>query len=99
MPNVTQIISSRVPLIDSNTGQINREWYRFFYNLYYATGGTTDGAVPINRGGTGAIDATNARTNLGLGTMATQNIGANGSFTTVDGKTVTVVNGIITSIV
>jgi hypothetical protein len=35
----------------------------------------------------------------GLGTMAFQNIGASGSFTTVDSKTVTVVNGVITSIV
>lgn len=35
----------------------------------------------------------------GLGTMATQNTGASGSFTTVDGKTVTVTDGIITSIV
>lgn len=35
----------------------------------------------------------------GLGTMAFENTGASGSFTTVDSKTVTVVNGIITSIV
>jgi hypothetical protein len=35
----------------------------------------------------------------GLGTMAFQNTGASGSFTTVDLKTVTVTNGIITSIV
>ena len=59
----------------------------------------TAGEVPILRGGTGASTAAGARTNLGLGTMATQNIGASGTFTTVDLKTVTVVNGIITSIV
>ena len=59
----------------------------------------TSGELPIVRGGTGASTASGARTNLGLGTMATQNIGANGTFTTVDLKTVTVVNGIITSIV
>ena len=35
----------------------------------------------------------------GLGTMAFQNTGASGSFTTANGKTVTVVNGIITGIV
>lgn len=39
------------------------------------------------------------RTELGLGTMATKNTGATGSFTTTDGKTVTVTDGIITSIV
>ncbi len=59
----------------------------------------TAGELPILRGGTGASTASDARTNLGLGTMATQNIGASGTFTTVDLKTVTVVNGIITSIV
>lgn len=59
----------------------------------------TAGELPILRGGTGASTASGARTNLGLGTMATQNIGASGTFTTVDLKTVTVVNGIITSIV
>lgn len=35
----------------------------------------------------------------GLGTMAFENTGATGSFTTVDLKTVTVVDGVITSIV
>lgn len=35
----------------------------------------------------------------GLGTISVENIGADGSFTTVDLKTVTVVNGIITAIV
>jgi hypothetical protein len=34
-----------------------------------------------------------------LGTIATKNTGASGSFTTVDLKTVTVINGIITNIV
>lgn len=52
-PNITQIIPPRVPLIDQRTGEISREWYRYFYNLYYATGGTTGGAIPVDRGGTG----------------------------------------------
>lgn len=59
----------------------------------------TSGELPIVRGGTGASTASGARTNLGLGTMATQNIGVSGTFTTADSKTVTVTNGIITSIV
>ena len=53
MPNITQITPPRVPLIDERTGAVSREWYRWFYNLYYATGGTTGGAIPTDRGGTG----------------------------------------------
>ena len=46
-------------------------------------------------------DPAAVRTNLGLGTMALQNTGVSGTFTTADTppKTVTVTNGIITSIV
>lgn len=53
MPNITQITPPRVSLIDERTGAVSREWYRFFYNLYYAIGGTTGGAIPPSRGGTG----------------------------------------------
>lgn len=53
MPNITNITPPRVPFLDERTGDISREWYRFFYNLFYATGGTTNGAVPVERGGTG----------------------------------------------
>jgi hypothetical protein len=61
----------------------------------------TTGQLPVVHGGTGASTASGARTNLGLGTMATQNIGATGTFLSGDTipKTITVVNGIITSIV
>lgn len=52
-PNITQITPPRVALIDERTGAVSREWYRWFYNLYYATGGTNNGAVPTDRGGTG----------------------------------------------
>ena len=52
-PNITQITPPRVPIIDDRTGYMTREWYRYFYNLYYATGGTTGGAIPVDRGGTG----------------------------------------------
>ncbi len=36
---------------------------------------------------------------LGAGSMAQENIGVSGTFTTTDGKTVTVVNGVVTGIV
>ena len=53
MPNITNITPPRVPIIDVKTGYMAREWYRYFYNLFYATGGENGGAVPIERGGTG----------------------------------------------
>ena len=39
-PNVilTNITPPRVPLTDSRTGLISREWYRFFFNLFQLTG-------------------------------------------------------------
>lgn len=51
--NITQITPPRVALIDERTGAVTREWYRFFYNLYYATGGTSGGFIPPGKGGTG----------------------------------------------
>lgn len=35
----TNITPPRVPLTDSRTGLISREWYRFFLNLFQLTGG------------------------------------------------------------
>ncbi|MCU2664421.1 hypothetical protein N8Q72_23970, partial [Enterobacter hormaechei subsp. steigerwaltii] len=35
----------------------------------------TNGAVPVNQGGTGATNAADARTNLGLGSSATKDVG------------------------
>jgi hypothetical protein len=79
------------------------------------TGGTTAATARTNLGvtATGAdttyafrannlsdlASAATARTNLGLGTIAVKNIGVSGTFTTADSKTVTVTDGIITSIV
>ena len=69
-----------------------------------SSGGVTpnivlSGIVSLANGGTAANSATGARTSLGLGTIAVKNVGATGSFTTVDAKTVTVTDGIIVSII
>lgn len=70
MPNITQITPPRVPLIDERTGYVSREWYRYFYNLYYATGGTTGGAIPVDRGGTGTTQIpTNGQLLIGNETL------------------------------
>jgi len=36
--NVTNLPAPRVSVIDSNTGLMTREWYRFFFNLFVLTG-------------------------------------------------------------
>jgi hypothetical protein len=86
------------------TGTINTARISGSYTGITGVGTLTVGvwnatAIAVANGGTGATDAAGARTNLGLGTMATQNTGASGSFLSADAKTITVVNGIITSIV
>jgi hypothetical protein len=62
MANITQIPSARVPLLLDQTTDISTEWYRFFFNLYSATGiGTpyADGQILIGDGSTGnAVKAT-----------------------------------------
>jgi lipoprotein signal peptidase len=64
MENITQIPSSKVPVLLADTDLLSTQWYRFLFNIYTLT-----------------------------------NNGVSGSFTTNDGKTVTVTNGIITAIV
>ena len=62
-PNVTKIPSARVALLDAQTGLISREWFRFLNNIYTISGGATQGIAQITNGGTGADNATQARTN------------------------------------
>jgi hypothetical protein len=62
--------------------------------------GTLTGYVKGNGTAAFTASATIPNTDItGLGTISVKNIGASGSFTTVDLKTVTVTDGIITSIV
>jgi hypothetical protein len=42
MLNVTNIPAARVPFVDSETGLMTREWYRFFYNIFLLSGGGTN---------------------------------------------------------
>jgi hypothetical protein len=83
-----QITAPRVDFLDERTGKISREWYMFLYNVYTITG-SGSGITAIQNGGTGASTASEARTNLGLGTIATQdanNVALTGGL--IDGTTV-----------
>jgi hypothetical protein len=42
MPDITQIIPPRVPLVDADTGLIAREWYRFFFNQFEKVGSSSE---------------------------------------------------------
>lgn len=66
--NITKIPSSRVALLDPNTGLISREWFRFFNNIFVISGGSTLGVAQIENGGTGGSTAAEARANIGAGT-------------------------------
>jgi hypothetical protein len=37
-PNITNIPSNRVEIVDPRTGMVSREWYRFFLNLFTLAG-------------------------------------------------------------
>lgn len=72
MPNITNIPSARVDLIDPRTNLISREWYRFFLNLFELTGGGSNdvtlqdlqiGPVPVDA--SAEVDA--LRTEIGVG--------------------------------
>ena len=55
MPNITQIPAPRVPLIETNTGLISTQWFRYFNNINTIVGGGT-GVTPPQSGGTGTSD-------------------------------------------
>lgn len=42
MPDITQIMPPRVPLVDQRTGLISREWYRFFFNQFEKVSGSSE---------------------------------------------------------
>lgn len=84
MPDLTQITPPRVEIVDPQTGYVSREWYRWFYNLYNATGGNNQGVIPVDRGGTGQSSYTNGQLLIG-----------NSTGNTLDKNTLTAGDGII----
>jgi hypothetical protein len=49
---IVPLTPPRVPLVDPRTGEVSREWYRYFFSLFNLTGGSS-GVTPVIRGGTG----------------------------------------------
>jgi hypothetical protein len=73
--NITNIPSSRVEIVDSRTGLISREWYRFFTNLFTLAGSggnqiTLDdlqiGPPPQPDSGSGGGGGTGTVTSVGM---------------------------------
>jgi hypothetical protein len=100
-PNATQITPPRVPIIDTRTGAVSREWYRWFYSLYNIVGGGL-GVVPVASGGTGlSTIPTNGQLLIGNGTgysLNTLGVGAGISATNGSG-TITLTNtGVLSNI-
>ena len=50
MPNITNIIPPRVPLMDLRNGLISREWYLFFLSLFNQTGGSVVSLEDVQKG-------------------------------------------------
>lgn len=68
MLNVTQVPAPRVPLVDSSSGLVSTEWFRFFNGLYAVVGANQNVIQPIN-GGTG-LSATPTNGQLLIGNAA-----------------------------
>lgn len=52
MPNITQIMPPRVPLVDERTGLISREWYRFLFNQFQKVGDSSESLEDLQTGPT-----------------------------------------------
>jgi hypothetical protein len=48
MRNITNITAPRVPFLDSRTGLISREWYRFLLNLFTLAGGGSNSTTLLD---------------------------------------------------
>lgn len=99
MLNVTQVPAPRVPLVDSSSGLVSTEWFRFFNGLYAVVGANQNVIQPVN-GGTG-LSATPTNGQLLIGnaagyTLNTLTAGAGISITNGAG-TITLANAGVSS--
>ena len=78
MANITQIPAPRVPVVDSNTGLISVQWFRYFNNVNTIVGDGA-GAIAVASGGTGTnVAPTNGQILIGnsSGTYTVANLTA-----------------------
>ena len=68
MLNLTQVPAPRVPLVDSSSGLVSTEWFRYFNGLYAIVGENQNTIQPVN-GGTG-VSAIPANGQLLIGNAA-----------------------------
>ena len=81
MANEPRIIAPRQPMVDAGTGMVNRDWYRFIFNLQQQSAGTT---------GTLADTQTDVPTIQGqVTTLQTQMTTAQADITTLEGQVTT----------
>jgi len=98
MANTVPIPPPRVPLVDPRTGDVSREWYRYFFSLFTITG-SASGVFPVTSGGTGlSTIPTNGQLLIGNGsgyTLNTLGAGQNIAINNAAGNIVVAFNGIL----
>lgn len=78
MANITQIPAPRIPVVDSNTGLVSVQWFRYFNNVNTIVGDGS-GTIAVGSGGTGTnIIPTNGQILIGnsSGTYTVANLTA-----------------------
>ena len=101
--NLQDIQTRQHNALQSIQGGIASQYYHLTATEYATVQAFPTIPLTIANGGTGATTAANARTNLGLGTMATQNTGITATITTAaltalgSQGSMTFTNGILTA--
>lgn len=101
--NLRDIVTRQHNALQDIQGGIASEYYHLSQAQYNTIASFPTLPISIANGGTAATTAAGARTNLGLGTMATENIGITATITTAKltalgaNGSMTFVNGILTA--
>lgn len=84
----------------ASSGSVNNDFAHTFLDAFFMVSGIKrESGILAFVGADAVANRALQRGELGLGTIATRNIGATGTFTSLDGKSITVVDGVITQII